>query len=81
MPKRIFRGVVVSEKCDKTVTVQVETMVKHPVYKKYVKRTNKFAAHDENNSAREGNVVTIQECRPISKTKTWKVIDIAANGN
>ena len=78
MPRREFRGVVVSDKCDKTVTVKVDTMVKHPVYKKYIKRSSKFAAHDADNSAKQGDYVTIQECRPLSKSKTWKIVAVEA---
>lgn len=74
MPKRILEGKVVSDKQDKTVTVLVERRYMHPVYKKYIKRTDKYAAHDENNAIKVGEVVQIQECRPISKRKTWTVI-------
>jgi small subunit ribosomal protein S17 len=84
MPKRILEGKVVSDKMDKTVTVLVERRFMHPVYKKYVKRTDKYAAHDESNAVKEGDVVQIEECRPISKRKTWAVIQggaAAAPGN
>lgn len=74
MPRRVLQGQVVSNKCDKTVTVQVENMVMHPVYKKYVKRTKKFHAEDPENKCQVGDIVSIEECRPISKTKTWRVI-------
>ena len=74
MPKRILQGVVVSEKQDKTVVVSVERQVMHPVYKKFVKRSKKFAAHDENNQFKVGDIVKIEESRPYSKTKTWTVI-------
>ena len=74
MPKRILQGVVVSDKQDKTVVVSVERQVMHPVYKKIVKKSKKFAAHDENNQYKVGDRVSIQECRPISKNKTWTVI-------
>ena len=74
MPKRILRGTVVSAKCDKTITVQVERRVKHPLYHKFIKRSKKFAAHDELNRFKEGDEVSIQECKPYSKSKTWKVI-------
>ena len=73
MPKRILQGVVVSDKQDKTV-VSVERQVMHPVYKKIVKKSKKFAAHDENNQCKVGDRVSIQECRPISKNKSWTVI-------
>jgi small subunit ribosomal protein S17 len=74
MPRRVLEGRVVSDKMDKTVTVLVERRYMHPMYKKYVKRTDKYAAHDETNSCKEGDTVQIQECRPISKRKTWVVV-------
>ena len=74
MPKRILQGVVVSDKQDKTVVVSVERQVMHPVYKKIVKKSKKFATHDENNQCKVGDRVSIQECRPISKNKSWTVI-------
>lgn len=74
MPKRILQGVVVSDKQDKTVVVSVERQVMHPVYKKFVKKSKKFAAHDENNQYKIGDRVSIEECRPISKNKSWTVI-------
>ena len=74
MPKRILQAVVVSDKQDKTVVVSVERQVMHPVYKKFVKRSKKFAAHDENNQFKVGDIVKIEESRPYSKTKTWTVI-------
>lgn len=74
MPKRILQGVVVSAKQDKTVVVSVERQVMHPVYKKIVKKSKKFAAHDENNQFKEGNTVSIIESKPYSKTKSWTVI-------
>ena len=74
MPRRILEGDVVSDKMDKTVTVLVERRFKHPMYKKYVKRTDKYAAHDESNAFKVGDRVQIEECRPISKRKTWRVV-------
>lgn len=74
MPKRILQGVVVSDAMDKTVVVRVERRVMHPVYKKFIRRSKKYSAHDENNSCKVGQVVRIQECAPISKTKSWTVI-------
>ncbi len=71
-PKRLT-GRVVSDKMDKTVTVLVERMVKHPLYGKYVRRSKKYHAHDEANECGEGDTVIIEESRPISKTKAWKV--------
>jgi len=70
---RTLVGRVVSNKMDKTVTVQVERLVKHPVYGKYVTRTTKYHAHDETNQVNEGDLVEIAETRPLSKTKTWTV--------
>jgi small subunit ribosomal protein S17 len=74
MPKRILQGVVVSDKMDKTIVVQVERRVMHPIYKKFVRRTKKYAAHDEANVHKVGETVRIQECRPISKRKRWAVL-------
>lgn len=80
MPKRILQGVVVSDAMDKTVVVRVERRVMHPVYKKFIRRSKKYSAHDENNSCKVGESVRIQECAPISKTKCWTVItDTAAS--
>ena len=78
MPKRILQGVVVSDKMDKTVVVQVERRVMHPVYKKYIKSSKKYHAHDESNACKIGDVVRIQECRPFSKTVTWVVLNETA---
>ena len=69
-------GKVVSNKMDKTVSVAIERLIKHPVYGKYIRRTSKVLAHDENNSCNEGDRVAISECRPISKHKSWKVVDV-----
>jgi small subunit ribosomal protein S17 len=74
-------GRVVSNKMDKTVAVLVERLVKHPVYGKYVKRSTKFLVHDENNVCNEGDVVTITSCRPISKSKTFKLVDVIETSN
>ena len=74
MPKRILQGTVVSDKADKTVTVRVERQVRHPLYKKIIRRSKKFAAHDPENKCKFGDNVRIRECRPISKSKTWEVI-------
>lgn len=74
MPKRVLTGRVVSDKMDKTVTVLVERRVMHPLYKKFIKRSKKYAAHDEGNLCKEGDFVQIEECRPISKRKTWLVV-------
>ena len=74
MPKRVLTGRVVSDKMDKTVTVLVERRVMHPLYKKFIRRSKKYAAHDEANACKEGDVVQIQECPPISKRKAWLVV-------
>ncbi len=75
MPKRILQGVVTSDKQDKTVTVKVERNILHPLFKKVIRRSKKYAAHDENNTFKEGDVVRIRECAPISKNKRWEVIE------
>ncbi|CAA7625487.1 30S ribosomal protein S17 [Candidatus Terasakiella magnetica] len=74
MPKRILQGVVVSDKMDKTVVVRVERRVMHPIYKKFIRRSKKYHAHDENNVFKAGDTIRIRECRPLSKTKCWEVI-------
>jgi small subunit ribosomal protein S17 len=75
MPCRILQGVVVSDAGNKTIVVRVEKSVKHPVYKKYITRSCKYSAHDPENCHKTGDVVKIIECRPISKTKKWHVLD------
>jgi small subunit ribosomal protein S17 len=75
MPKRVMMGTVVSDKADKTVVVLVERRVKHPLYGKIIKRSKKYHAHDEGNEYREGETVRIEETAPISKLKTWKVVE------
>jgi small subunit ribosomal protein S17 len=74
--QRTVTGRVVSNKMDKTISVAVERLVKHPVYGKYVRRTTRFLAHDEGNEGREGDLVSVAECRPLSKRKAWRVVDI-----
>ena len=74
MPRRVLTGRVTSDKMDKTVTVLVDRRVMHPLYKKFIRRSKKYAAHDEANECREGDVVRIVECPPISKRKTWAVV-------
>lgn len=74
MPKRILQGVVVSDKQDKTIVVKVERRVRHPLYEKFIKRSKKYAAHDETNSCKTGDIVRIRECSPISKNKTWELV-------
>lgn len=78
MPKRILQGVVVSDKQDKTIVVKVERRVRHPLYEKFIKRSKKYAAHDETNSCKTGDIVRIRECSPISKNKTWELVADAA---
>ncbi len=73
---RTVQGRVVSNKMDKTVTVVVERFVKHPIYGKFIKRSTKIHAHDEENVCNEGDIVTVTECRPISKSKTWMLVDV-----
>ena len=73
---RSANGTVVSTKMDKTITVLVERRIKHPLYGKYIKRSKKIHAHDEENQCQEGDLVTIEETRPISKTKSWKLSSI-----
>lgn len=75
MPRRVLEGSVVSNKANKTITVSVERRYMHPIYKKYVKRSDKYAAHDENNTYQVGDRVQIIECRPISKSKRWTVLE------
>ncbi|NLW22801.1 MAG: 30S ribosomal protein S17 [Tissierellia bacterium] len=74
--RKVRIGHVVSDKMDKTVVVAVETFVTHPIYKKQIKRTTKFKAHDENNECRVGDLVRIMETRPLSKEKRWRVVNI-----
>ena len=74
MPKRILRGVVVSDKGDKSIVVRVERRVRHPVYKKIIRRSSKVMAHDPENRSKEGDLVRIQECRPLSKHKRWELL-------
>ena len=75
MPKRILIGTVVSDKTDKTVVVKVERKMKHPLYGKIIRRSKKYHAHDEDSAFKAGETVRIEETRPISKLKTWKVLD------
>ena len=74
MPKRVLTGTIVSDKTDKTVVVRVERRVKHPLYGKIIKRSKKYHAHDEGNEFKEGQIVRIEETKPISKLKTWRVL-------
>jgi small subunit ribosomal protein S17 len=78
---RILTGIVTSNKADKTVTVKIERKVKHPLYGKVIKRATKVHAHDENNSASIGDIVSVKECRPLSKTKTWTLVSGESNSD
>jgi len=74
--RRTITGRVVSDKMDKTVSVAIERLIKHPMYGKYIRRTSKVLAHDERNECKAGDRVTISECRPKSKNKAWQVVDV-----
>ena len=80
MPKRILQGVVVSDKNDKTIVVKVERRLRHPVLKKTVRLSKKYHAHDEKNEAKTGDVVRIEETRPLSKQKRWELVEKVAAG-
>tara|TARA_B100000700_G_scaffold142902_1_gene158865 strand:- start:10000 stop:10266 length:267 start_codon:yes stop_codon:yes gene_type:complete len=73
---RTQTGLVISSKRDKTITVMVERKVKHPLYRKILRRSSKLQAHDQDNACNEGDLVTIQECRPLSKTKSWELLKV-----
>jgi small subunit ribosomal protein S17 len=73
---RTLQGRVISNKMEKSITVAIERRVKHPIYGKFIKRTTKLHAHDETNQCSVGDVVTIRECRPLSKTKNWTLVDV-----
>ena len=75
MPRRVLTGRVTSDKMDKTITVLVERRIMHPLYKKFIRRSKKYAAHDDTNLCTDGDVVRIEECRPISKRKSWLLIE------
>ena len=74
--RKLRVGLVVSDKMDKTITVAIERQVKHPVYGKFIKQTTKLKAHDETNDAHSGDIVRIQETRPLSKTKRWRLVEV-----
>ncbi len=76
MNTRTETGLVISSKRDKTITVMVERKVKHPLYKKILRRSSKLQAHDQENICSEGDLVTIQECKPLSKTKSWNLLKV-----
>jgi small subunit ribosomal protein S17 len=73
---RTLQGKVVSDKMDKSIVVAIERFVKHPIYGKFIKRTTKLQAHDETNQCETGDVVTIRECRPLSKNKSWTLVEV-----
>jgi small subunit ribosomal protein S17 len=73
---RTVVGRVISDKMEKSISVRVETREQHPIYKKYVRRSSKFHAHDADNACRIGDLVRIEECRPLSKTKTWRLVEV-----
>ena len=77
---RTISGRVVSSGMDKTISVSIERVVKHPVYGKYMRRTTKILAHDEANTCEAGDIVSIAECRPISKRKSWRVVEVLERG-
>jgi len=74
MPRRVMQGVVVSDKADQTIVAKVERRVMHPLYKKFIRRSKRYLAHDESNAAKVGDLVRIRECRPISKRKCWEIM-------
>ena len=74
MPRRVMQGIVVGDKMDKTVIVEVERLVMHLLYKKFIRRAKKYSAHDKNNACKVGDVISIRECKPISKNKRWEVL-------
>jgi len=74
--KRTMTGRVVSDKMDKTITVKIERQVKHPLYGKFIKRSTKVHAHDESNECKMGDTVTVVECRPLSKSKSWQLVEV-----
>ncbi len=74
--KRTIVGRVVSDKMDKTVSVSIERLIKHPTYGKYIRRTSKVMAHDENNECKTGDRVALSECRPVSRNKSWQVVNV-----
>ena len=78
---RTITGRVISNKMDKSVSVSVERTVKHPLYGKYLRRTTKYMAHDEENACNEGDLVMIAECRPYSKNKSWRLVEIVGRAN
>ncbi|MGI5310691.1 30S ribosomal protein S17 [Rheinheimera sp. WS51] len=78
---RTLQGKVISDKMDKSIVVAIERSVKHPIYGKFMKRTTKLHVHDETNQCKEGDVVTIRECRPLSKTKSWTLVEVVVTAS
>ncbi|NRQ44557.1 30S ribosomal protein S17 [Rheinheimera sp. YQF-2] len=78
---RTLQGKVISNKMDKSITVAIERSVKHPIYGKFIKRTTKLHVHDETNQCKEGDLVTIRECRPLSKTKSWTLVAVVESAS
>jgi small subunit ribosomal protein S17 len=79
--RRTVTGKVVSNKMDKTATVLIERKVKHPVYGKYIRRSTKLHVHDAENACQEGDTVTIEECRPLSKSKSWRLVEVVGRSD
>ena len=78
---RTLQGKVTSDKMDKSITVQIERRVKHPIYGKFIRRSTKVHAHDENNECHTGDVVVVEQCRPLSKTKKWRFVKLVEKEN
>ena len=78
---RVVTGKVISNKMDKSATVMIERKVKHPVYGKYIRRSTKLHIHDAENSCQEGDTVVIEQCRPISKTKSWRLVEVVGRND
>ncbi|MEE2003304.1 MULTISPECIES: 30S ribosomal protein S17 [Alkalimonas] len=78
---RTLQGKVVSDKMDKSIVVAIERQVKHPIYGKFIKRTTKLHVHDETNQCKAGDIVTIRECRPLSKTKSWTLVNVVESAS
>ena len=78
---RTVTGKVISDKMDKSATVMIERLVKHPVYGKYIRRSTKLHIHDAENTCQEGDMVVIEPCRPVSKTKSWKLVDVVGRSD
>ena len=77
MPRRVLQGTVVGDKAEKTIVVQVDRLIQHPLYKKFIRRSKKYMVHDSENTKKVGDKVQIRECRPLSKNKHWEVVESA----